>query len=140
MMDDIQEVLKRKLIEHTQQVVARGGPAALTTAGRAILHYEPTESWFYEDLMECCQQGETYYPVAAVLAALAYLDLRTLQQDWNEALGQRGPLPLYLHPTVDGHYAAMMAETVVLKQLILLTDMCNAVMMAPVPHEIGEQQ
>jgi|RhiMethySRZTD1v2_1073278.scaffolds.fasta_scaffold1300178_2 hypothetical protein len=126
MSDDIQEALKRKLIEHTQQLVARGGPAAFTTAGRVLPHYEPTEVWSYE----APHAGETYYPVAAALAALKYPDLRTLQEDWNEALGQQGPLPLYLHPTVDGHYSAMIGETVVLRWLIYLTDECNAAMMA----------
>jgi hypothetical protein len=98
-MDDVQQHLKQQLIERTQQLVARGGPAALTTAGRILLHYAPTEAWSYEPP----RAAETFYPVAAVLVALAYPDLRTLQEDWNEALGQQGPLPLYLHPTVDGH-------------------------------------
>jgi len=124
-VDDIQEALKRKLIEHTHQLVARGGPAAFTIAGRVLLHYEPTASWCYEPP----RAGETFYPVATVLAALKYPDLRTLQEDWNKVLGKRGPLPLYLHPTVDGHYTAMMAEMVVIRQLILLTDACNAAMM-----------
>ena len=60
-------------------------------------------------------------------AALAYASLHTLQDDWNEALGQPGPLPVYLHPTAEGHYTAMIAETVVLNQLRWLTDECNAV-------------
>lgn len=70
-------------------------PAAVRSPGRLRLHYEPIEAWRYESP----RAGETYYPVAAVLAALSYPDLRTLQDDWSEALSQPGPLPLYLHPT-----------------------------------------
>jgi len=33
MSDDIQEVLKQKLVEQTQQLVARGRPSALTIGG-----------------------------------------------------------------------------------------------------------
>jgi len=110
--------------------VARGGPAALPIAGRCRLHYEPTEAWRYAWSIESPGNSETYYPLAAVLAALAYPDLHTLQQDWNEALGQRGALPLYLHPTAEGHYTARLAETIVLDHLIWLTDACDAVMMA----------
>jgi hypothetical protein len=59
-MDDIQAVLKQKLVEQTQQLVARGGPSALTTAGRFLLHYEPDESFFYAELMESPPKSETY--------------------------------------------------------------------------------
>lgn len=129
-MDDVQASLKQKLVEHTQQLVARGGPAALTIEGRFLLHYEPDESWRYETSRKRSQAWETYYPLAAVLTALPYPCLYTLQDDWNEALGQRGPLPLYLHPTAEGHYTALIAETVVLEHLIWLTDECAASMMA----------
>jgi hypothetical protein len=121
-MDDLHLHLKQHLTEQTQQLVARGGPAAVTTAGRVLLHYEPDESLVYAELMASPPKGETYYPLAAVIAALAYPDLHLLQEDWNEALGQPGPLPVYLHPTAEGHYTAMIAETVVLNQLIWLTD------------------
>ena len=122
-MSNIKEVIKQKLVEQTQQLVERGGPAALRSAGRLLLHYEPVEA----QCDESPRAGETYYPLAAVLAALAYPSLHVLQQDWNEALGQLGPLPVYLHPTAEGHYTAMIAETVVLNQLRWLTDECNAV-------------
>jgi hypothetical protein len=137
-MDAIQEALRQKLVEETEALIADGGPAALSTTGRFILHYDPTESWLYEDILGSCPKAEVYYPLAAVLAALEYPDLYTLQEDWNETLGQQGPLPIYLHPTADGHYSAMMAEGVVLRQLLLLTDACDAAMRAPGPHEIGE--
>ena len=129
-MADIQHLLRQKLLEHTQALVAHGGPGALTTAKRFLLHSEPAEAWLYEEFLAERDQGETWYPVAAVLAALECPDLTTLQQDWNEVLDQRGPLPLYLHPTANGHYSAMMAETVVLRHLILLTDMCTQEMLA----------
>ncbi len=129
-MSDIQEDLKQQLLEQTERVVARGGPAAVRAAGRFILHYEPLEAWRYEAARVQPREYETYYPLAAVMAALGYSCLPTLQQDWNEALGQPGPLPLYLHPTAAGHYTAMLAETVVLDHLIWLTDACDAVMMA----------
>jgi hypothetical protein len=122
MMDARQAALQQQLIEQTQQLMARGGPAAVTTAGRIRLHYEPAESFLYGGYLESRTQGETYYPLAAVLAALSYPDLHILQEDWNEALGQRGPLPLYLCPTADGHYSAMIAESVVLQHLVSLTD------------------
>jgi hypothetical protein len=127
-MFDVQEALQQQLIEETQQLVARGGPAALMTAGKFLLHYAPIESWRFEAAMASSPQSETYYPVAAVLAALAYPDLRTLQEDWNETLGQQGPLPLYLHATADGHYTALIAETVVLQHLIWLTEECDVAM------------
>jgi hypothetical protein len=125
-MDEIQMALKQKLTMHTQQLAAAGGPGAVQYLGRMILHYEPTEAWRYEQP----RAGETYYPLAAVLAVLPYPNLRTLQEDWNEALGQDGPLPLYLHPTPEGHYTAMIGETLLLEHLILLTDECNAFMQA----------
>jgi hypothetical protein len=129
-MDALQEALKQKLVEEAEVLVAHGGPAALTVTGRVGLYYEPDESWFYEDFLECGQQEETYYPLMAVLATLGYPDPSMLQDDWNEVLGKQGPLPLYLHRTADGHYSAMMTETVVLRHLILLTDGVDAVMMA----------
>lgn len=73
---------------------------------------------------------ETYYPLAAVLAAIGYESLHTLQEDWNEGLGKRGPLPIYLHYTADEHYTAMLAESVILDHLVWLTDLCDAVEMA----------
>ena len=69
------------------------------------------------------RQEETNYPLAAVLAALGDAELHALQEDWNEGLGKQGPLPLYLHLTADGHYTAMMAESVVLDHLVCLTDL-----------------
>jgi len=129
-MSDIQEDLKQQLVEQAQQLEARGGPSALTTAARVVLHYEPVESWFYEGMMASRQQGETYYPLTAVLAALEYSDLHTLQEDWNEVLSQKGPLPLYLHPMANGDYSPMIAETVVLEYLIWLTEVCDAFMQA----------
>jgi hypothetical protein len=102
----------------------------VTGAGRIRLHYEPEESVLYGEYRASRPQQETYYPLSAVLAALSYSSLHTLQEDWNEALGQRGPLPLYLCPTGDGHYSAMIAESVVLTILIRLRDDCDAVMQA----------
>jgi len=119
-MSNVKEVIKQKLVEHTQQLVERGGPAALPIVGWLRLHYEPDEAQGYKSP----RTGETYYPLAAVIAALAYSSLHTLQEDWNKALGQPGPLPVYLHPTAEGHYTAMIAETVVLKHLIWLTEEC----------------
>ena len=71
--------------------------------------------------MRCASSGP-YRTGRAGSAALACSSLYTLQEDWNEALRQPGPLPVYLHPTAEGHYTAMIAETVVLNQLIRLTD------------------
>jgi hypothetical protein len=76
------------------------------------------------------RHGETYYPLRAVLVALDYRDPATLQEAWDAVFGKQGPLPLYLCPTEDGHYAAMVAETVVLEQLIELTDEYDTAMMA----------
>ena len=115
------KVLVQKLVEQTRQLVERGGPAALRIDGWLLLHYEPEARG-----CKLPRTGETYYPLAAVIAALAYPCLNTLQEDWNEALGQPGPLPVYLHPTAEGHYTAMIAETVVLNELIWLTDECYA--------------
>jgi hypothetical protein len=123
-MSDVKEVIKQKLVEQMQQLVARGGPDVLTVPGRYRLHYEPVESRIYQDSVVRLRKSETYYPLAAVIAALD-IDLYLLQQDWNEALNQRGPLPLYLHPIAAGHYSAYIAETIVLEHLIWLTDACN---------------
>ena len=125
-MDDIQRALKQKLVEHTQQLVARGGPAAVRTTGSLRLYYEPVEWWRYEPP----RAGETFWPLAAVLTALEYSSLHTLQEDWNEALGHPGPLPMYLYPTAEGHYTAMIGETAVLTHLIVLTAASDAVMRA----------
>ena len=124
-MSNVKEVIKQKLVEHTQQLVERGGPAALPIVGWLRLHYEPDEAQGYKSP----RTGETYYPLAAVLAALGYgCDPypHLLQEDWNQALGQPGRLPVYLHLTAEGHYTAMIAETVVLNELMWLTDECYA--------------
>jgi hypothetical protein len=102
----LREELKAGLVEEAEDLVADGGPVAVT------------------------QHGETYYPLRAVLVALDYRDPATLQEAWDAVFGKQGPLPLYLCPTEDGHYAAMVAETVVLEQLIELTDEYDTAMMA----------
>jgi hypothetical protein len=125
-MPNIQAILRQQLIDETARLVARGGPGAMTWAGQVLLPYEPMEDPWYEPPGE----GETFYPLAAVLAALPYRSLRTLQQDWNEALGRPGPLPVYLHETAEGHYTALVPESLVFSWLIYLTPMCDAVMLA----------
>src|SRR6266478_520992 len=65
---------------------------------------------------------ETYYPLSTVLAVLGHDSLMTLEEDWHCALGQTGPLPLYLHRTENGHYTALVPETVILDHLIWLSD------------------
>jgi hypothetical protein len=116
----LQEELKQRLREHTQQLVARGGPSFLV--GRYSPLYQTSRDRIYGGPSLLPRGRETYYPLAAVLAALPYSSLDTLQEDWNEALGMEGPLPIYLHETDDGHYSAMMSESVVIKHLIALTD------------------
>jgi hypothetical protein len=127
---ELQAALKQKLVEWTEKLVAHGGPAAVTVKGRVCVHDEPGEPCCWDGLLGCCQGEETYYPLWAVLDAIGCLGIHTLQEAWNEVLGKEGTLPVYLHCTADGHYTAMMAETVVLRQLIELTDEYNAVMMA----------
>ena len=127
-MSDIKEALKQHLVEQTRQLEAQGGPGALTLTGRALL--ESAETWLYAATLQSPRERETYYPLRAVLLALGYLSPTDLQEDWYEALGQPGPLPLYLHLTADGHYSAMIAERVVLDHLIWLTDACDAGMLA----------
>jgi hypothetical protein len=111
-------------MNETQRLVARGGPDAVRAAGRLSLHYEPEGAWWYTPPAA----DEVFFPVAAVLAALPSPSLQTLQDDWNEALWRDGPLPVYLHETVEGHYTAMMAESFILKHLIALIDTRDAAM------------
>jgi hypothetical protein len=115
-IETLQEELKQRLREHTQELVARGGPAAITIKGRFRLHYQALDRRWCSDPPEVSfSEYETYYPLKAVLAALGDVDLYNLQDDWNEGLGQhRGPLPIHLRPTADGHYTAMMAQSIIL--------------------------
>ena len=121
-MPNIQAILRQQLINKTARLVARGGPGAITTTKRVQLHYEPAEPWWWRPL----GAGETFYPVAAVVAALGYPDLLALAEDWQRIHDDGGPLPLYLHPTAEGHYTAMVPEGVVLDKLIFFPKMCNA--------------
>jgi hypothetical protein len=125
-MVDIQAVLHQQLVEQTQELVARGGPDAVTGAGRAQLHWEPSGCGWYDPPAA----GETLWPLAAVLAALSSSSLHLLQEDWNEALGHQGALPVYLHETAEGHYTAMVAESLVLAHLVYLSPLCTAEMLA----------
>jgi len=124
-MPDIQAILRQQLVEETARLVARGGPGAITQAEAVPLHYEPTGWWLWKPPAA----GETFYPLAAVLAALPCPDLRTLLADWTRSSDAEGPLPLYLHETVEGHYTAMLPESFILDWLIYMTDMCDAEML-----------
>ena len=105
----------QKLRECTQELVARGGPAAITIKGRFRLHYQALDGRGCSDPPEVSfSEYETYYPLKAVLAALGDVDLYVLQDDWNEGLGHLGPLPIHLRPTADGNYCAMMAQSIIL--------------------------
>jgi hypothetical protein len=126
------QALLQRLRECTQELVARGGPAAITIKGRFRLHYQALDAWGYSDPQEVSfSECETYYPLKAVLAALGDIDLYVLQDDWNEWLGHLGPLPIHLRPTADGNYCAMMAESIVLHYLTGYVDLCEDVQMAP---------
>ena len=124
-MPDIQAILRHQVINETAHLVTRGGPGAFTATARVQLHYEPTEQWWWHPL----GASETFYPVAAVVAALGYPDLPALAEDWQRVHDDWGPLPLYLHATAEGHYTAMVPEVVVLDQLLYFTEMCNAEML-----------
>jgi hypothetical protein len=123
-MPNIQAIVRQQLIDETARLVARGGPGAFTATERVPLHYEPAEQWWWQPL----GAGETFYPVAAVVAALGYPDLPALAEDWQRIHDDCGPLPIYLHPTAEGPYTAMVPEGVVLDKLIFFTEMCNAEM------------
>ena len=123
-MPDILAILRQQLIDETARLVARGGPGAITTTERVRLHYEPAERWWWQPL----GAGETFYPVAAVVAALGYPGLPALAEDWQRIHDDGGPLPIYLHPTAEGPYTAMVPEGVVLDKLIFFTEMCNEAM------------
>ena len=120
-IETLQEELKQRLREHTQALVVRGGPSLLV--GRYMLHYHTAKELAYGEGPSMLPHGnEPYYPLAAVLALFGDgYDLNLLQEDWEEALGMEGPLPLYLHATGDGHYTAMIAETVELNHLMWLS-------------------
>jgi hypothetical protein len=124
-MADIQAILRQQLRDETARLVARGGPGAFTATERVRLHSEPTEQWWWEP----AGAGEAFYPAAAVVAALGYPDLPALAEDWNRLHAERGPLPLYLHATAEGHYTAMLPEGLVLGWLIYCTDMCHEEML-----------
>jgi hypothetical protein len=83
----------------------------------------------FEDVFACAGQMETYYPVAAVLAALRSPDLQPLQADWHAALGMRAVFPLSWSFT-QGHDTAFIPESVVLDWLIYLMPECDAYLMA----------
>jgi hypothetical protein len=61
-MTESQEVLKKELVRQTQKLIARGGPAALTLAGKPILPDEPVEAWCDEATDVPHRERETYYP------------------------------------------------------------------------------
>jgi hypothetical protein len=121
------QALVQKLREHTQALVARGGPSLLV--GRYLLHYHTAKELADgEGRSMLPHDNEPYYPLAAVLALFGDgYDLNLLQEDWEEALRMEGPLPLYLHATSDGHYTVMLKESVVLDYLVWLSDTPEAV-------------
>src|SRR5262249_20567574 len=92
-----EQALIQRLQECTQALVVRGGPSLLV--GRYIQHYHTIKELFYGEGPSMLPHGtEPYYPLAAVLALFGDgYDLNLLQEDWEEALGMEGPLPLYLH-------------------------------------------
>src|SRR5262245_57086029 len=114
------KALVQKLREHTQALVARGGPSLLV--GRYLLHDHTAKELAYgKGPSMLPHDKEPYYPLAAVLALFGDgYGLNLLQKDWEEALRMEGPLPLYLHATGDGHYTAMLKERVVLDSLVWL--------------------
>jgi hypothetical protein len=124
-MPDIQALVRQQLIDETARLVARGGPGAFTATERVPLHYEPAEQWWWQPL----GAGETFSPVAAVVAAIGYPDLPALVEDGQRVHDDWGPLPLYLHETTQGHHMALVPEAVVLDQLISVTAMVDAVML-----------
>jgi hypothetical protein len=68
--------------------------------------------------------------LSAVIKALKYPDLDTLQQLWM-AFGHGGALPLSLHRTAGGHYCAMIAETFVLEHICSFREFEDACLNQP---------
>src|SRR5262247_2090029 len=98
-MDALQQTLRQRLIEETHALEAKGGPGMLTAGHLCYQCYDPGPSIRFAAEFDDAPRMETYYPAWAVVSALDYSDLRTLQEDWHEALGQRVAFPIYFHLT-----------------------------------------
>src|SRR5262245_6584004 len=120
-MDELAQTLKQRLIEETAALEAAGGTGMITTTHLRYMCYDAGRGRIFADAFPDAPRAETYYPAAAVIAALGYSSLRTLFEDWHEALGQRVALPIYFD-RMGGHYTALIPESVILTRLIGLTD------------------
>ena len=116
------QALRQRLQACTQALVARGGPPL--RVGRYLPLAQTGKDLIDGQGPSLLPHGpEPCYPLASVLTALGDDGgLHTLQEDWTEALGMEGPLPISLHATDDGHSTAMLAERVVVESLLWLSD------------------
>jgi hypothetical protein len=104
-VEDAKQALMATVQAHTQQRTMRGGPTCIHKI--------------------CEGEEATWYPVAAVLAALDYPSWETLQEDWGRRFwSQRRSLPAqcYLQRTTDGHYTVLLSEQIIVEYLALLSN------------------
>ena len=109
------------LTTHTQQLAAHGGPPtvayhagtfdAMPGVDPIALAASPARGPCYE----------VYYPLGAVLQTLE-LPLALIREDWHTALHEPAPLPLVPYETREGHCFALVAQAIVLDQLMWLSD------------------
>ena len=128
-MEGPQALLRHRLRVEPADLAAAGGPGAVIAEKRPVLCYAPDSALWFEDAFACRGQSETYYPAAAVLAAVRYPDLRTLHAAWHAALGMGAVFPL-LWSWTEGHDTAFIPESVVLSWLIYLMPECAALLRA----------
>jgi hypothetical protein len=107
-VEEAKQALMATVQAQTQQLTLRGGPPCVDT--------------FYEG------EGTTWYPAAAVLAALDYPSWETLLEAWGDSFwfGRRR-LSLvaqccYFHRTTDGHYTVLLSEQSIVEYLVLLSN------------------
>ena len=141
-MNALQQHVKHLLMGEAEGWDTEAAPAMLTPPHRFFLHDETDTTECYlawtdpGPQTDACPQmdlwgkPETYYTLRVVLDVLGYDTPQRLNADWQETLGHRTCLPLYLHPTPDGQYVALVPESVILTQLIGLIGCCEAFPMA----------
>jgi hypothetical protein len=104
-VEEAKQALIATVQAQTQQLTMRGGPPCVHKV--------------------CGGEDVTWYPVAAVLAALESPSFETLQEDWGITFRHQDRSLLdqcYLFRTTDGHYSAMLSERVIVEQLMWLSD------------------
>jgi hypothetical protein len=121
-MDARQHQLQHLLTTEAEGWATDEGPALLTTPHRFLLHDEPDDSEWYSGWTDTWGAPETYYGLHVVLHMFGFDTPQALYAAWQDTLGHRTCMPLYLHQAKSGLYVAMVPESVILTQLIALMD------------------